>query len=109
MPDLPPVAEDVISRAQAYVDDEAASEDPQSLVAGLLAVIDLIDPCPHIRTEGTIDDGHHYVSTACWHATHQPDLTDEQREQLHARCRRVCKWCETGCACGCGHPSGDSQ
>lgn len=39
---------------------------------------------------------HHYVSTACQHG-------------LHDRCRRTCKFCETGCACGCGHPSGDSE
>lgn len=40
---LPPVAEDVLTRAQAYVDDETASDDPQALVAGLLMVIDLIE------------------------------------------------------------------
>lgn len=31
---------------------------------------------------------HQYVSTACQH-------------QLHARCRRTCKFCETYCLCAC--------
>lgn len=52
MPDLPPVAEDVLTQARAYTEDETASTDPQALVAGLLAVIDLIE-CPHVITDGT--------------------------------------------------------
>lgn len=31
---------------------------------------------------------HKYVSTACQH-------------ELHDRCRRVCKFCETKCLCNC--------
>jgi hypothetical protein len=34
---------------------------------------------------------HEYVSTACQH-------------QLHADCRRVCKFCPANCGCGCHIP-----
>lgn len=36
---------------------------------------------------------HSYTSTACQH-------------QLHAACRRLCKFCDTACRCGC-HMGGD--
>lgn len=40
--------------------------------------------------------GHDYVSTACQH-------------DLHARCRRVCKFCDVACRCDCGHPDTADQ
>jgi len=47
-----------------------------------------IDP----HTEGP--KNHDYLSTACYH-------------ELHERCRLVCKFCETPCACICHQEGGE--
>lgn len=38
-------------------------------------------------------ENHDYLSTSCHHGIETPDL--------HARCRRECKWCFTPCRCRC--------
>ena len=48
------------------------------------------------------DAGHAYLSTACWHATHDGD------EQMHTACRNVCKYCDQPCACP-NHPARDGD
>lgn len=53
-------------------------------VNGLQAALQLL------RDKGTEQNpkAHDYLSTACLH-------------QLHERCRKTCKFCETGCRCSC--------
>jgi hypothetical protein len=43
--------------------------------------------------------GHVYLSTACWHASVIRD--PESAHLLHARCRKVCKYCQAPCYCAC--------
>lgn len=65
----------------------------------LLLDYGVVDPCVSLDTSGK----HGYLSTACWHATHD-DLTDDARTALHRQCRRLCKYGGEPCACtGCDH------
>jgi hypothetical protein len=43
-----------------------------------------------------VKDDHDYLSTACYH-------------ELHHACRKVCKFCDADCRCGCHGGGGEEE